>query len=810
MKYKSAKDGNLSTQISKKRPDLKPLPVNKSEGGDYGRFTKGAVTNATKPAVNKTEGGDHGRYVKGDTQIQNLMKEMDFENWYKGTYLSKKPGVEAKTNNPKERDFAKIDQLRTQGNEILEKMAAQFEIVKGKSSNDKFVGTVLRSGTAKDRSAALALLAQEYPIFNIEALKKLAQMATKKMAATSAVESLKEVMLNLLPARKLKSFDQQPIENDLPINLAYWAFEEKLKTIFGDFVRTLEAGTQDPLPHTRRSSVKVLYDILSEKSEGERTILSALVNKLRDPDPKVCAYVPYLLSILLEKNPQMKIHVATEVELFTFRPNVGSKAQYYAMIFLNQIVLSNKNPELTEKLLTIYFTLFKALVNVEEKNLNTKLLEAVLTGIRRAFPFIDVDQKMYDEQIDSLFKLVHITKFNTALQTLQVLFLITKTRVDIRGRFYRALYSALCNTSLYNSTSHLLFFDLFFKAMRDDEETERVMAFIKRLLQICLYQTPNFVCSALIMISHIHQLKPEIAKSISHSLNFKNGKTDDEKDAYDPFKRDPLFANADKSSLWELNVLVHHYHPSVVMFAENLLRHELVAYKGNPLEDFSQKSFLDRFVYKNPKSNPAPRGISKMQTAHTARGEPAVTSKSFVNKKESQIRGEEMFFYQYFKAKKEKTPTVVKVAPELDESEDEEEEEEEVEFNESGADDFDEDGADLDDIGEGVGDFDSDNADDLDDVDEDLDVMFEESDVKGKNKGAKPKAPKLPKGKTVFADADDFADILEKSGDSGVNAKLTKWEERGDKRNFRAIRNAQKKRGPGFSSNSKPAKRQKK
>jgi len=47
-----------------------------------------------------------------------------------------------------------------------------------------------------------------------------------------------------------------------------------------------------------------------------------------------------------------------------------------------------------------------------------------------------------------------------------------------------------------------------------------------------------------------------------------------EEDAYDPGKREPLYCNADRSSLWELCMLVHHYHPTVCKFASDLLVEE--------------------------------------------------------------------------------------------------------------------------------------------------------------------------------------------------------------------------------------------
>lgn len=69
---------------------------------------------------------------------------------------------------------------------------------------------------------------------------------------------------------------------------------------------------------------------------------------------------------------------------------------------------------------------------------------------------------------------------------------------------------------------------------------------------------------------------------------------------YDPYKREPLFSNAQNSCLWELGVLADHYHPTVrkyigFLFGGNLSQ---LDYKGNPLLDFSLANFLDRLSFK--------------------------------------------------------------------------------------------------------------------------------------------------------------------------------------------------------------------
>lgn len=73
-------------------------------------------------------------------------------------------------------------------------------------------------------------------------------------------------------------------------------------------------------------------------------------------------------------------------------------------------------------------------------------------------------------------------------------------------------------------------------------------------------------------------------------------------DKYQVNSRNPGFANADKTSPWEMRLLSAHYHPSVCSFSQTVTLRKFIDYDGDPLSDFSIKHFLDRFVRKKPKS----------------------------------------------------------------------------------------------------------------------------------------------------------------------------------------------------------------
>lgn len=92
---------------------------------------------------------------------------------------------------------------------------------------------------------------------------------------------------------------------------------------------------------------------------------------------------------------------------------------------------------------------------------------------------------------------------------------------------------------------------------------------------------------------------------------------------YDPLtQRNPLFTHSENHLTYELRLLAKHYHPSVALYAQSVLKvpfsllnyfnfvfkGEQIKYDGDPLHDFTLQRFLDRFVYRNPKKQKAKRG----------------------------------------------------------------------------------------------------------------------------------------------------------------------------------------------------------
>ncbi|XP_056422944.1 CCAAT/enhancer-binding protein zeta [Hyla sarda] len=576
-----------------------------------------------------------------------------------------------------------------------------------KGANTVWMKTVVSTGTLSDRMAAMTVLIQDAPIHTLQFVENLVNLIRKqgsKRQNIMALDTFKELLQSdLLPDnRKLHMFVQHPFDKLEEMSsgnrdtrdrrLILWYFEEQLKSYVAEFVKVLETLTHDSLITTKAKSLNVISELLCNKPEEEKALLVLLVNKLGDPQYRVATKASYLLEMLLNKHPNMKVVVCLEVERLLYRPNISEKAQYYGICFLNQIIFSHEESDLANQLITVYFCFFRACI--KKKEIDTKILRALLTGVNRAYPYAEIGSEKVKEQLDTLFKILHVVNFNTGVQILMLLFQVMDSQQTVSNRYFAALYRKLLDPGLSQGSKQTMFLNLLFKSMKADVVLRRVKAFVKRLLQVTCCQKPSFICGALYLISEIFRLKPGL-KVLLHENgendeeeHFHDLPDDDDDDAiakddantnivasgslssgswihqqslqgiknsgqYDPMNRNPLFCGADNTSVWEIKKLSEHFHPSVALFAKTILEGNSVQYTGDPLQDFTLMRFLDRFVYRNPKQKIKEnnRGylMHQKKRLYMNREKEPVNSTTFLEKDESEIPVEEIFFHRYFK-----------------------------------------------------------------------------------------------------------------------------------------------------------------
>ncbi|KAJ0724675.1 putative CCAAT-binding factor [Helianthus annuus] len=518
-----------------------------------------------------------------------LMKASTLGLWYEDAVELEEKLIGSGANR-KKAEFKEVEEWRSlveKKKGVAERLLAQYvqdyELSRGQSGDIKMVLATQRSGTVTDKVSAHSVLVGDNPIANIKSIDSLLGMVTSKVGkryAFTGFEALKEMFISsLLPDRKLRTLFQQPL-NHLPDSkdgnslLLFWHWEECLKQRYERYIFALEEASKDVLSTLKDKALKTIYALLKSKSEQERRLLSALVNKLGDPENKAASNADYLLSKLLSDHPNMKAVVIDEVDNFLFRPHLVMRAKYHAVNFLSQVRLSHygDGAKVAKRLVEVYFALFKLLIseasgpNKQKKNkedykkpfssskdkdvktdadshveMDSRLLSALLTGVNRAFPYVSSNEAddIVEAQTPMLFQLVHSKNFNVGVQALMLLDKISSKNQVVSDRFYRALYSKLLLPSAMNTSKEELFIGLLLRAMKNDLNLKRVAAFAKRLLQVSLQQPPQYACACIFLLSEVLKARPPLWNMV-----LQNEMADEEIEHFEDIVEEPDKASA--------------------------------------------------------------------------------------------------------------------------------------------------------------------------------------------------------------------------------------------------------------------------
>ncbi|KAF8581187.1 CBF-domain-containing protein [Ramaria rubella] len=497
-------------------------------------------------------------------------------------------------------------------------------------------------------------------------------------------------------------------------------------------------------PEQEQNLLRLLVNKLSDSEKSVASKASHHLLQLLQTHPQMKRIIVHEVSSLI-----LKPSVAASSSATTSAPKEqpregGTHLRYYAVITFNQIVLTPSDKEVAARLIDVYFELFKDLlgedapevevpevetrdhtpkqrrgfkgkgnpgqkdrkgkgkaVNMgfqEVPDANSKFVSAILTGVNRALPFAKTENSAtFDKHIDTLFRITHTATFSVSLQALMLIHHVSRNRPPVAARFYRALYISLVDPRLATSVKQAMYLNLLFKAIKADSDHARVAAFVKRIIQVLGVHKPEFICGGLYLLGELFGSASSVRDMTEVGRGESQTGAGDKMVSYDPRKRDPQYAHAETSCLWEILPLLHHYHPSVALHAHQLLTHtQVTATADLGLNTLSH--FLDRFVYRNPKK-PRPKGASAMQPAahddgtgmvHAgkAAGTPdMMNSERFLKKSEGDVLADEVFFHKFFSHKHEKEQARAgKADKRKGKKKDEDETDEEVGFDGSDSD----------------------------------------------------------------------------------------------------------------------------
>ncbi|KLU89325.1 ribosome biogenesis protein MAK21 [Magnaporthiopsis poae ATCC 64411] len=503
-------------------------------------------------------------------------------------------------------------------------------------------------------------------------------------------------------------------------HLIMWIYEDWLKSAFFKLLQLLEVWSGDEIDYSRSRTLDFIFGLLRDKPEQEANLMRLLVSKLSDREGKIASRASYLLQQLVNTHPGMKPIVIRSIEHeVLLRPGQNLRTKYHAINTLNQTILSSKEPEIADNLVRIYFEMFLSLLRsgslgifdhlnnnagddgkppqkkprgkkdrkaseqstANEQDVAQKLVSAVLVGVNRAIPFAMTNESTLETHLDTLFRITHSSNFNTSVQALILIQQIAASKHLAVDRFYRTLYESLLDPRLMTSSKQTLYLNLLYRALKDDVDVRRVKAFVKRMLQVVNLHQPSFVCGILYLVAELEGTFPDLKTLLTDPEDNEDDEEEVYKDAdavdqdkpaakvdarkntarYDPRKRNPEFSNAHRSCLWELVPYFSHYHPSVVVFANNLL----VRQKSLPKPELANHTliqFLDKFVYRNAKATETKRGGSIMQPVMASgaavgavtsgkgatKTPSTLNSEAFWKLKPQEVSPEDVFFHEYF------------------------------------------------------------------------------------------------------------------------------------------------------------------
>jgi len=319
--------------------------------------------------------------------------------------------------------------------------------------------TSSKASTLSDRISAVTLLLQSSPIHNLKALDTLMTMAGKpgREEASRATRALADWLASGggLGNDKLHYFRDQPllpqvaaahqagVSDAIRQHVGAWAFEDLLKRTYFTFVQILERQSHDTLLFMRRQAVSQVFVLLRDKAEQEHNLLRLLTNKLGDPDRSVASKASTHLMELLQVHPAMKAIVLREISETVLQSQVTSHrsrnaeapgktnqhATYYGVLTMNQTLFTAHDAPLANEIFSVYFQLFEVCLKQDDEteepedaesktkdkkrwrdrnkssvpatqnkgatDVHGRLLAAILTGIRRVFPFTTLDTDAY-------------------------------------------------------------------------------------------------------------------------------------------------------------------------------------------------------------------------------------------------------------------------------------------------------------------------------------------------------------------------------------------------------------------------------
>ncbi|EXB88184.1 hypothetical protein L484_003578 [Morus notabilis] len=601
------KTGPLPPTRPQKKQKQSPAAKSTESQNPRDRNSRPGEKPKPKPPVLSLDNGNGDKHL-GFEKFKNmpklpLMKASALGVWYadqaelETKVVGKEKKVEARNLN-EWKSF--VEKKRELGERLMAQYAKDYESSRGQSGDIKMLYATQRSGTVTDKVSAFSVLVGDNPVANLRSLDALLGMVSSKVGkrhALTGFEALKELFISsLLPDRMLKSLLQRPL-NHLPETkdgyslLLFWYWEECLKQRYERYIFALEEASRDMLPVLKNKAVKIIETLLKSKSEQERRLLSALVNKLGDPENKGASNADFHLSELLRDHPNMTAEMFIGLLLKAMKSDVNLKRVAAFAKRVMQVALQQP-PQYACGCLFLLSEVLKTRPHLGKMVLQSE----------------SADEE--DEHFEDIVEEADDRPGSAS----------GKQETDGEPVENGGAATPDGDSSEDDDETPV--------PASEDEASDEADEFLVR-------DDAEDVNEAKTMSGSSG--KQSQASSKKSSLP----------GGYDPQHREPSYCNADRVSWWELTALASHVHPSVSNMANRLLKGSDIIYDGNPLNDLSLTAFLDKFMEKKPKSSTW-HGGSQIEPARKLEMSNHLIGPEILSLADEDVPPEDLVFHKFY------------------------------------------------------------------------------------------------------------------------------------------------------------------
>ncbi|MES1920436.1 hypothetical protein MHBO_002104 [Bonamia ostreae] len=549
------------------------------------------LSHITKKPKRSLKNGNPDIAKKAISSKQNFIQNEPFPKMPKEEKLKIFEDLNIKTKlkyTPKKQNYNNLDEALKRAKMLYEE---EIKIFSTKQSKN-LLSLIDKKGAAKDKIYSSISKIIDSPLHQIDLLHQLINRFSTQKPKHSVViaELLTDLFINnLLPNRKLSNFKNNfsKLATNSDKALLAFHYEDLLKREFCVFTDNCEKILSET--NFEWYQVKILtflFQILKSKSEKEEEILCALTRLIFSNNKTIIAKTLLYFNSLFREHPGMKIEVFKEIEKFLNSKN--NKNSFYAVVLISQFRYSKHEIEKKLAIRTIktLLNLFSKLNFNDEKTF--KIASTLFCAINRALPFTD-NFDFSEKQLDALYKSTHLPHLPTIIQSLSLLFNIYSKNLQFPDRFYNALYSSMLSTTLENAQNkHTIYLSLIYRSILKDADECRILAFVKRLLQLCALQSDSFSCKALITIFELTKTKKFIKNYLfDNEKNFKECAKSYKYDA-----RNPRHSFANGEQMVEMRFLERHINPIISKMASQIVQNNQINFET----EFSNSDFVTKFA----------------------------------------------------------------------------------------------------------------------------------------------------------------------------------------------------------------------